>query len=136
MPAWIVALLVFLALDLLLVVWIFFRRRRGRAFSFEEATYIQSQWIRIIDSFHAHPKHAVLDADKLLDYALERQGFEGSLGEKLKLAGFRFSDLDAIWNAHKLRNKIAHELKDVDVGEAKLALQRFKKGLNDLGAKL
>lgn len=136
MPPWIVALLVFLALDLVLVMWIFFRRRRGRAFSSEEAVYIRSQWIRIIDSFHAHPKHAVLDADKLLDYALDRQGFEGSLGEKLKLVGFRFSDLDAVWSAHKLRNRIAHELKDVDVGEAKSALQSLKKALNDLGAKL
>lgn len=83
-----------------------------------------------------NPKEAVLDADKLLDYALVRKGFQGSLGEKLKKAKNRFSDINGIWIAHKLRNKIAHELSNIDFREAKNALVSFKKGLKDLGADL
>ena len=78
----------------------------------------------------------IKDADKILDYALLREGFEGNLGEKLKAAGPRFSDLDGVWRAHKRRNRIAHELGDIDRDEAKRALKSFKKALNDLGAGL
>lgn len=136
MSIWLIALIIFLALDLAITIWIFFKRR-GKVFSQEQQTYIRSHWIRIIDSFDSHTKEAVLDADKLLDYALMRQGFEGSLGDKLKKAGYRFSDLNGLWEAHRLRNRIAHELGDkLDMQEAKGVLVQFKKALNDLGAKL
>ena len=71
-----------------------------------------------------------------MDYALKKHGFEGSLGEKLKKAGPRFNDLNAVWSAHKLRNRIAHELSEINKEEAKRALKQFKRALNDLGAKL
>lgn len=135
MEIWIIALIAFLALDLVLVLWVFFRRRR-KIFSQKELTYIRSHWIRIIDSFDSHRREAILDADKLLDYALSRQGFEGTVADKLKKSGYRFSDLNGLWRAHKLRNQIAHELGDTDKEEAKKALAQFKKALNDLGAKL
>lgn len=136
MPIWLSALIIFLLLDGALIVWIFLRRR-GKIFRPEELNYMRSHWIRILDSFDSHPREAVLDADKLIDYALMRQGFEGSLGEKLKKAGRRFSDLNGLWRAHKLRNEIAHELSDkLNKVEAKNALIQFKKALNDLGAKL
>ena len=102
----------------------------------KELQYIQSHWIRIIDSFDAHPAQAVMDADKLLDYLLGKHGFVGSLGEKLKKAGPRFSDLDGAWRAHKLRNRAAHELGNLDKRATQEALKQFKKGLNDLGGKL
>lgn len=131
-----VFLAIFLVFDFLLVFFVFWRRRKGRTFSSEELNYIRSHWIRIIDAFEDHPKQAILDADKLLDYALGRKGFQGSLGEKLKKAGPRFSDLNSVWSAHKLRNKVAHELSEIRYKDAKLALGNFKRALNDLGAKL
>lgn len=136
MPIWLTFLIIFLLLDFALTIWIFLRRRK-KPFRPEELNYMRSHWIRILDSFDSHPREAVMDADKLVDYALMRQGFEGSLGEKLKKAGRRFSDLNGLWKAHKLRNEIAHELSDkLNKGEAKNALIQFKKALNDLGAKL
>ncbi|MBI2634845.1 hypothetical protein HYW82_04225 [Candidatus Peregrinibacteria bacterium] len=136
MSMWIVGLIVFLLVDLILVGWILLRRKRVRKFDAKELSYIRAQWIKIIDAFGAHPKHAILDADKLLDYALMKKGFEGNLGDKLKVAGARFSDLDAVWFAHRLRNKIAHELTGINGEDAKRALTNYKKALNDLGAKL
>lgn len=126
----------FLFLVFLLVVYVFFKFKNRKKFSFLELNYINSHWIRIIDMFPNNPKSSILDADKLLDYALSRKGFSGSLGEKLKKAGPRFSSLNNVWFAHKMRNKIAHELSDIDISDAKMALGYFKKALNDLGAKL
>ena len=125
-----------IAIDLVVFFRILYKRRRKNNFRPEELQYIKSHWIRIIDSFNSHPKEAILDADKLLDYALSRRGLQGTLGEKLKKAKAYFSDINQVWQAHKLRNQIAHELMNLNNGEAKLALTQFKRALNDLGAKL
>jgi hypothetical protein len=79
---------------------------------------------------------AVIDADKLLDEALKRRNFKGkTMGERLVSAQRTLSDNDAVWYAHKLRNRLVHE-PDVRLkkNEAQQALAGFKKGLNDLGA--
>lgn len=47
--------------------------------------------------------------DTVLDLALGELGFGGSLGEKLKKAGPRIPNIQAVWDAHKLRNQLAHE---------------------------
>ena|SRR3989338_2267017 len=129
-------LIAFLILTFLLAFFVFITQRRVKGFSGAERKYIISHWGRLQIIAHADPKTAVLDADKLLDYALNCKGFSGSLGEKLKKAGPRFSNISGIWAAHKLRNKIAHELSDIRVSEVKSALRSFKTALNDLGAKL
>ena len=79
---------------------------------------------------------AIIDADKLLDEALKKKNFKGkTMGERLVSAQRSLSDNDAVWYAHKLRNRLVHE-PDVRLGkkEARTALEGFKKGLNDLGA--
>lgn len=127
--------LVFVVVFLFIFFLIFLKKRRF-VFSDKELQYIKSHWIRIIDMFHSHPKEAVLDADKLLDYALKTKGCEGSLGEKLKMCGKFFSDINGVWSAHKIRNSIAHEMVNIEEKDLKIALQNYKKALNDLGAKL
>ncbi len=83
-----------------------------------------------------NPREQVMEADKLLYQLLADQGFSGSVAEKLKAAKHKFTDLDAVWRAHKLRNKIAHEIdfhcskKEVD-----LALSAFARAYKDLGLK-
>ncbi len=47
--------------------------------------------------------------DTVLDLALGELGFGGNLGDKLKKAGPRIPNLQAVWEAHKLRNQLAHE---------------------------
>ena len=136
MTPWVIGILVFLFVDFLIVLYVFFKRSKKNAFSSKELEYIRSHWIRIIDSFSSHPDHAILDADKLLDYALTKKGKTGSLGEKLKKSSALFSDINSVWSAHKLRNRVAHEMGSVDRSKAKLALKQFKRALNDLGAKL
>jgi len=79
---------------------------------------------------------SVLNADKLVDQALRECGFRGeTMGERMKNANGKFSDNNGIWNAHKLRNRIAHETDAyVTYDEARYALTGFKKALKDLGA--
>jgi hypothetical protein len=54
----------------------------------------------------------LIESDKLLDHALKMSGTKGNtMGERLKSAKNRF-DRDSyhrVWEAHKLRNRIAHE---------------------------
>lgn len=79
---------------------------------------------------------AVLNADKLLDQALRESGVKGqTMGDRMKFAREKWSNRDAVWAAHKLRNKIAHE-SDVRVSydTTRRALAGFKQGLKDLGA--
>lgn len=79
---------------------------------------------------------AVIDADKLLDEALKKKNFRGkTMGERLVSAQRSLKDNDAVWYAHKLRNRLVHE-PDVKLRkkEAIEALAGFKKGLSDLGA--
>ena len=79
---------------------------------------------------------AVIDADKLLDDALKKRGFKGkTTGERLVSAQRSLSNNDAIWYAHKLRNRLVHE-PDIRLkkNEAQKALGNFKQALVDLGA--
>jgi len=56
-------------------------------------------------------REAIIEADIMLDDALTRKGYVGDgVGEKLKSADkLTFSTLDDAWEAHKVRNQIAHE---------------------------
>ncbi len=79
---------------------------------------------------------AILNADKLVDNALKDRGTRGkTMGERMKAANKSFSRRDALWSAHKARNRIAHE-SDVKISydDARRALGGFKQALKDLGA--
>lgn len=78
----------------------------------------------------------IIEADKLLDKAMHEMGIPGkTMGDRLKRAGDRFSDINLVWRAHKLRNAIAHET-DLEIGykQASTALSIYKQALKDLGA--
>lgn len=78
----------------------------------------------------------IIEADKLLDKAMHEIGIPGkTMGDRLKRSGDRFTDLNAVWRAHKLRNAIAHE-SDLDISykQAATALAIYKQALKDLGA--
>ncbi len=79
---------------------------------------------------------AVIEADKLLDKALHEMGTPGkTMGDRLKRSGSKFTDINSVWRAHKLRNAIAHE-SGLEIGfkQANTALSIYKQALKDLGA--
>ena len=58
-------------------------------------------------------KSAVLEADKLLDYVLKSKKVRGeTLGDRLKNSKnlFSTSSYNKVWEVHKLRNRLAHEM--------------------------
>ncbi|MDB5237429.1 MAG: protein of unknown function with transrane region [Parcubacteria group bacterium] len=56
-------------------------------------------------------RQAIIEADIMLDETLSRNGYlGGSIGDKLKTANpQRFMTLQNAWEAHKVRNDIAHQ---------------------------
>jgi hypothetical protein len=76
-------------------------------------------------------KQAIIEADVMLDDILTRMGYRGeSVGEKLKrVVTGDFASLDDAWEAHKVRNRIAHDGSNFVLTEhdAKHTIQRYKK---------
>lgn len=75
-------------------------------------------------------RHAIMEADILLDEMLSNMGYHGEgVGEKLKQAqGTRFHTLDKAWEAHKVRNALAHEGSKYTISqrEAKRVVDLFR----------
>ena len=80
---------------------------------------------------------AVSEADKLLDAALQAKNIAGeTMGERLKMAVSYFPGqmYDDIWQAHKLRNHLAHEIgARVSQQEAVTAVNHIRGALRHLG---
>jgi hypothetical protein len=100
--------------------------------------FYQTRWSELLARVKTNEGMAlaVIDADKLVDDALKKRHFKGkTMGERLVSAQRTLSDNDAVWFAHKLRNRLVHEdnvrLKKRDVQKA---LAGFRQALRDLGA--
>lgn len=79
-------------------------------------------------------KMAVIEADKLLDQALKSMLMPGeTLGERLKVAAYKYPSIRNVWPAHKLRNQLVHETTfEISPRQAKQALDDFEKALKAL----
>lgn len=114
----------------------------------EEAARIQGakreknpRWSNIVEQASStNPndwRQAVLEADILLDDMLTNLGYVGAgVGEKLKTAERGdFSTLDLAWEAHKVRNQIAHQGTDFlfTQREARRAVDLFRQVFEEFG---
>lgn len=62
-------------------------------------------------------REAIIEADIMLDEVLTKQGYAGDgVGEKLKAAD-SLKTLQNAWEAHKVRNQIAHQGSSFDLSE-------------------
>ena len=75
-------------------------------------------------------RQAIVEADIMLEECLAKQGYVGEgVGEKLKQAGpTGFDTIQDAWEAHKVRNQIAHEGSAFDLSEslARRTIARYK----------
>jgi hypothetical protein len=64
-------------------------------------------------------REAIIEADIMLDDVLTKQGYTGAgIGEKLKSVDeTEFKTLQDAWEAHKVRNQIAHQGSTFDLSE-------------------
>ena len=93
------------------------------------------RWQTVLDHVHSENpsdwRLAIIEADNILDEMVTRIGYKGdNLGEKLKsVEPSDFNTLQEAWEAHKVRNKIAHEGLNfkMDHREAKRVIAQFEK---------
>jgi hypothetical protein len=81
-------------------------------------------------------KLAILEADTLLDSMILGMGYKGeNLGERLKtVEPSDFNTLNEAWEAHKVRNQIAHESSfELSHKEAVRVLTLFEKVFKEFG---
>jgi hypothetical protein len=80
-------------------------------------------------------KQAIIEADVILDDLLNKLGYKGeSIGEKLKrVAKGDFKSLDQAWEAHKIRNAIAHDGSTFELNqiEAQRVIGLYRKVLEE-----
>ena len=126
-----------LIVGIFIFVAIILTQKRGHNF---DVTAYQTRFLNIENSLKkdspATYNMAIVEADKLLDKALCELGIAGkTMGERLKKSSSRFSKINSVWHAHKLRNQIAHESGfQVEYMQATHALTIYKQALKDLGA--
>jgi len=123
------------AVAVLAVVTLFVLRRRARPL---KQTNFQSKWVALqkLCGNKQTWSQAITNADKLLDEALKKRRAGGkNMGERLVQAQRIFTDNDAVWFGHKLRNRIESDpeakLKEADVKDALIGIRQ---ALKDLGA--
>lgn len=132
----VIIILTVIGLAILLAFFVMIKSSR-KGMTEVQQKYVRKHWNQITAEVSNNPNLTIMEADKLLGYAMKAKGIEGSVGEQLKRAPALFSDLNAVWNAHKLRNQLAHEIgMRISPAQAKSNLNIFKKALKDLGAKL
>lgn len=112
---------------------------KKRAYHFNKEKY-QARFLSIenhlVKTNSATFMKTVIDGDKLLDKAMVEMGIPGkTMGDRLKHSKDKFSDINAVWKAHKLRNALAHE-DDLEITyrQAQVALMIYKQALKDIGA--
>jgi hypothetical protein len=82
-------------------------------------------------------KLAIIEADIILDQTLKERGYVGNtLGERLRgITPSQLSSVDDAWDAHRVRNKIAHEGADFVVTKriAEETIARYMRVFREFG---
>lgn len=100
---------------------------------------INNSWLMILKrvekNSEAEWKLALIEADKLFDDLLKRMDYLGKdQGERMKhLTKAQFSNINELWEAHKARNRLAHE-SDFNISQEKVIyfLKSYEKAFKDL----
>lgn len=96
---------------------------------------VNSKWQKVLEHINSPTasdwKLGILEADIMLDEMLDKMGYHGAtIGDKLKsIEPSDFSSLQDAWEAHKIRNSIAHEGSDfvINKPEAERVIKLFRK---------
>ena len=126
---------IFAVLIVFVVAKSFYNKSRS---SGVDKKFIAERW-KQIDDLVQHGKQmnyklAVIEADKLLDHVLQELNFPGTkMSDRLKMASYKFPALKQVWWAHKVRNKVVHEVRySLSAGETRKVISLFKKALKIL----
>ena len=134
----VIFIIAIIIVGVLIMLAISMTNKRGHSFNKED---YQVDFLRIENSLKKEEESsyamAIIEGDKILDRALMEMGVQGrTMGDRMKRIGKdKFSQVNAVWHAHKLRNQIAHEHDfHPEYRQALHALETYKQALKDLGA--
>jgi len=102
--------------------------------NFESGPVVNNQWMAVkkyMDSSNSNDwRQAIMEADIMLDTMLTKIGYAGdTVADKLKnVEESDFVTLQKAWEAHKIRNRIAHKGSEfkIDRGEAERTIGLFE----------
>lgn len=123
-------------------VAVYFGKRIVRKMQFgdDARRRILQAWTEVEEHARAgddvHLRMAVIQADAVLDMALQAKMFPGrSLNDRLNFAVHKYRNLKRVRWAHGLRNTLAHEpLKQLSRRDGLGAIGAFRTALKELGA--
>lgn len=102
-------------------------------------TGVPAAWQEVMKKFDSPNSSdwnlALIQADSIFDGLLKEMGLTGeTMGDRLKaLDPSKLNSLNDVWEAHKIRNRIAHGLdRALTFDEARRAVAGFAKGLREL----
>ncbi len=81
----------------------------------EDIPRTQLRWNRVLEHANSDDEHkwrlAILEADIMLNELLDLQGYRGeTMADKMKqINRTQFNSIDDAWEAHRMRNRVAHE---------------------------
>lgn len=90
-------------------------RKAAHTVAHTDVPRTQLRWQRVMEHANSTDEHkwrlAILEADIMLNELLDVLGYKGeTMAEKMKqVARGDFHSIDAAWDAHKVRNRVAHE---------------------------
>ena len=117
------------AFVLMILISVTVLRRARSTLSADQKTLLQKQW-KHVESL-SDPARVVLEAEKVLDHAFTLRGYTGTFADKLRRAERLLPHYQQLWDAHKLRNRIAHEPGiTVTPKQAERAAKQFRKALD------
>jgi len=148
-PLKIISAIIILLLSIAIAVMVFRLKKNIKAaleaVSQDVETFVRKKeeaskrWQEILDKLESDDesgfKMAVIEADKVFDELLKEAGYPGEdMGTRLKqVTKDQLSNIDEVWQAHKVRNRIAHEsYYQLNKRDAKRAVEIYKKATEDL----
>ena len=87
----------------------------GASVAHKDVPKSQLRWNHILERAHSNDEKswrlAILEADMMLNELLDMLGYRGeTMADKMKQAGrAQFQTIDLAWEAHRVRNTIAHQ---------------------------
>lgn len=97
--------------------------RESHPIAAEDIPRTHLRWRRVMEHASSEEEHqwrlAILEADIMLNELLDLRGYKGeTMGDKMKqVVRADFNTIDDAWEAHKVRNKVAHEGSQVPLSE-------------------
>lgn len=100
---------------------------------------IQKKWNKLLEKIKSDDERdlrlAIIEADSLVDEILKEHGHPGrDMGERLKsIHPAEIDNLNDLWEAHKIRNRLAHEADfHLPLEEAKKTIEIYHKTMEEL----